>query len=130
MAGLPAAAPSAAPAAAPTSVPIAAPPTVLSVAALLVVVPVCCAAHSRHTASSTWKVSKLLPVPGMTITLGPVGTLAHPLATSATMTAIISSWAPHAGADPATPARDGVSRTHRGRSGTFTHSSGQLGTVG
>jgi hypothetical protein len=51
---LPAAAPIAAPAAAPRAVPIAAPLTAVEVDTCSVVVPVCCAAHWRHTASSNW----------------------------------------------------------------------------
>ncbi len=115
MAGLPAAAPSAAPAAAPTTVPITAPPTVLSVAVFCAVVPTCCEAHWRQTASSPWNCSKLLLLPGKTMTLGPCGTVAQPL----------EQRAGHHHRDA--PARDAV---HRGRSGTLTHSSGQLGTVG
>jgi len=75
---LPAAAPSAAPAAAPTRVPITAPPTVLSVAVLSAVVPICCEAHWRQSASSAWNCSKLLLLPGSTMTLGPVGMVAQP----------------------------------------------------
>src|SRR5919197_2744772 len=82
VAGLPAAAPIAAPAAAPTAVPAAAPVTVLVVAAFFRVVPVCWAAHWRQTPSSVWNCSKFLPVPGRTITLGPVGTVAHAAKTS------------------------------------------------
>jgi len=66
-------------------VPTAAPATVVFAEAVSVVVPVCCAAHWRHTASSNWNCSKLLPVPGKTITLGPVGTLAQAVANRATV---------------------------------------------
>jgi hypothetical protein len=75
VAGLPAAAPIAAPAAAPSTVPIAAPVTVLLVEASLVLVPVCWEANWRQLASSTWNCSKFFPVPGSTMTLGPVGTV-------------------------------------------------------
>src|SRR2546425_208039 len=77
VAGLPAAAPMAAPAAAPTAVPMAAPLIVLWLDVRSVVVPVCCADHWRQTASSVWNCSKLLPAPGNTNTLGPVGIDAH-----------------------------------------------------
>src|SRR3984893_6283925 len=108
LAGVPAGDPRPRRAAAASRAPLAGPPTVLSVAALLVVVPVCCAAHWRHTASSTWKVSKLLPVPGMTITLGPVGTLAPPLTTSATITAPMTDASACPGIDAEASVRDGV----------------------
>src|SRR5207237_3323951 len=77
IAGLPAAAPRAAPAAAPTAVPTAAPVTMVLVAAFLVVMPAAWSAHWRQAASSAWNWSKGLPVPGRTIMLGPVGTVAH-----------------------------------------------------
>src|SRR6266508_5918383 len=67
----------AAPSPAPTTVPTAAPVTVLAAPAWLGVVPVCCNAHCRHTASSAWNCSKLFPSPGSTMTLGPEGTVAH-----------------------------------------------------
>src|SRR5207244_4714499 len=77
IAGLPAAAPRAAPAAAPTAVPTAAPVTMVSVAAFLVVMPAAWSAHWRQAMSSAWNWSKGLAVPGSTITLGPVGNVAH-----------------------------------------------------
>src|SRR2546428_2904506 len=86
VAGLPAAAPMAAPAAAPTAVPMAAPLIVLWLDVRSVVVPVCCADHWRQTASSVWNCSKLLPSPGNTNTLGPVGIDAHAPRTSAAPT--------------------------------------------
>lgn len=91
VAGFPAAAPIAAPAAAPTAVPTAAPRTVLCVVACFVVVPVCCIAQCRQTASSDWNCSKFFPLPGRTITLGPVGIVAHAVMPSA---ATIASAAP------------------------------------
>lgn len=78
MAGFPYAAPIAAPLAAPSTVPTAAPLTAALLDACCVVVPVCSAAHSRHSSSSTLNCSKSLPVPGNTITLGPAGNVAHP----------------------------------------------------
>ena len=67
----------AAPAAAPTAVPTAAPVSMLSLAAFFVVMPAEWSAHWRQVASSPWNCSKFFPVPGNTITLGPVGTVAH-----------------------------------------------------
>src|SRR5439155_1729824 len=75
--GVPGAAPRAAPAAAPIAVPTAAPVTKLSVAAFLVVMPADWSAHWRQAASSAWNCSKGFPVPGRTITLGPVGMVAQ-----------------------------------------------------
>lgn len=57
------------------AVPISALVTPLSAAASLVVVPVCWAAHCRQEASSAWKCSSGLALPGNTTTFGPVGTL-------------------------------------------------------
>src|SRR5215472_8179933 len=85
-AGLPAAAPRAAPAAAPKTVPIAALVTPLWLAACPGDVPVCTEAHCRHATSSAWNSSKVFPPPGSTITLGPVGTLAHAPTNSGTAT--------------------------------------------
>jgi hypothetical protein len=65
-------------------VPIAAPATAVFVDAWPVVVPVCCAAHCRHVASSIWNCSKFFPVPGSTMTLGPVGTVAQAVLKTAT----------------------------------------------
>src|SRR6266480_14099 len=87
VAGLPAAAPTAAPAAAPSTVPIAAPVTVLVVADFSGLVPVCCIAHCRHAASSLWNISKFFPLPGSTITRGPVGIDAHAVASNPAATA-------------------------------------------
>src|SRR5204863_72899 len=67
----------AAAAAAPIAVPTAAPVTKLSVAAFLVVMPADWSAHWRQAASSAWNCSKGFPVPGRTITLGPVGMVAQ-----------------------------------------------------
>src|SRR5947208_9636022 len=61
----------------PAAVPMAAPLIVLWLDVRSVVVPVCCADHWRQTASSVWNCSKLLPLPGNTNTLGPVGIDAH-----------------------------------------------------
>jgi len=72
-----AAGPEAAPAAAPIAVPTAAPVTKLSVAAFLVVMPADWSAHWRQATSSAWNCSKGFPVPGRTITLGPVGMVAQ-----------------------------------------------------
>src|SRR5262249_54104016 len=77
IAGLPEAAPMAAPSPAPITVPSAAPVAVFAAPVALGVVPVCSSAHCRHTALSAWNCSKFLPVPGSTMTLGPVGTTAH-----------------------------------------------------
>ena len=49
----------------------------VSPAAFVVVIPADCSANCRHAASSAWKCSNGLPVPGSTITLGPVGTVAQ-----------------------------------------------------
>src|SRR5579864_2709833 len=73
-AGLPAAAPIAAPAAAPKTVPTAALPATVSVAAWPgATPPICCDAYWRHATSSAWKASKVLSLPGITATAGPVG---------------------------------------------------------
>src|SRR5579862_2684093 len=73
-AGLPAAAPSAAPAAAPTTVPTAALPTMLWFAASARdPPPIWTEAYCRHDASSCWKASNGLSLPGSAIALGPVG---------------------------------------------------------
>src|SRR3970282_65443 len=67
-----------APAAAPTAVPIAAFRTPLSADAWLGVVPPTCElAYCRHSKSSARNWSKLLPVPGSDMMLGPLGTVAH-----------------------------------------------------
>jgi len=76
--GLPATAPKAAPRPAPTSVPIPAPIAVFWVTGVPGGAPNCCAAHCRQAASSAWNCSKGFPADGSTITLGPVGTVAHP----------------------------------------------------
>jgi hypothetical protein len=78
---LPAAAPIAAPAAAPRSVPTTALPAVLWLAASLAE-PDCCSAHWRHAPSSPWNCSKVFPVPGNAIMLGPDGTVAHAVSSS------------------------------------------------
>jgi hypothetical protein len=44
-----------------------------------VVIPACCEAQFRHVASSIWKCSNGFPLPGRTITLGPLGTVAQPV---------------------------------------------------
>jgi hypothetical protein len=58
-------------------VPTAALAIPLPLAASPGVVPVCWYANCLHTASSTWNCSKDFPLPGRTITLGPVGTVAQ-----------------------------------------------------
>lgn len=40
--------------------------------------PICCRAHCLHVWSSAWNRSNGFPGVGITITLGPVGTVAHP----------------------------------------------------
>src|SRR6266545_951960 len=115
VAGLPEAAPIAAPTAAPTAVPTAAPPIVLSVAALPGVVPVCMPAHWRHDTSSPWNCSKVLPLPGSTMTLGPVGTDAH--APTRTVATVVRTAAPTTLLPPLTAASPGPLPTPRGKSG-------------
>src|SRR4249920_1106172 len=67
-----------APAAAPTAVPIAAFCTPLSAEAWLGVVPPTCElANCRQSKSSARNWSKLLPVPGSDMMLGPLGTVTH-----------------------------------------------------
>jgi hypothetical protein len=65
-------------------VPTTAPPTVLFLDAVCVDIPSWSEAHWRQTATSLWNKSKFFPEPGSTMTLGPVGTLAHPAARAAT----------------------------------------------
>src|SRR5207247_3767903 len=124
--GRPATAPIAAPAAAPTAVPMAAPPTALVVAACPVVVPAACDANCRQIASSDWKTSNGFPVPGKTMTLGPVGTVAQAVNRSAVPPAssadrplrtIIATSAEPAPNLPRTSGRSG-NRPWRSRSNT------------
>jgi len=63
--------------------PAAAPFAVVSVDARVVVMPVCRAAHWRHAASSAWNCPRVFPLPGSTMTLGPVGSVAHAVENSA-----------------------------------------------
>ena len=83
-----------APAAAPTTVPIAALLTPLSTAAWSGVVPPACRlAYCRQSLSSMRNWSKLLPLPGRDIMLGPFGTVTHPAsASSAVMDKIRSGF--------------------------------------
>jgi hypothetical protein len=53
--------------------------TPLCVDASPAAIPVCWNAHWRHSASSAWNCSNALPVPGSTMTLGPVGKVTHPV---------------------------------------------------
>jgi hypothetical protein len=71
----------AAPAAAPSNVPTTALLAVLWFAASLAT-PDCCSAHWRQAPSSPWNCSKVFPVPGNAITLGPAGTVAHAVSSS------------------------------------------------
>src|SRR5438552_13244273 len=82
--GLPEAAPIAAPSPAPRRVPRVAVLTVLWAATPLGGIPICCCAHCRHPASSTWNCSNGFPGAGSTITPGPEGRVAHPLSATAT----------------------------------------------
>src|SRR5262245_46146902 len=50
----------------------------------------CGRAHWRQRASSAWNCSNAFPVPGSTITLGPVGTVTHPVAKMLTASAATS----------------------------------------
>jgi hypothetical protein len=59
------------------------PLTVPCVAAIPGVVPACCWAHWRHSNSSAWNCSKALPCAGIAAMLGPGGTLAQPLTSTA-----------------------------------------------
>jgi hypothetical protein len=65
------------------AVPTSAPTAVFWFAGAPGIAPICCAAHCLQTASSAWNCSKGFPGAGMTITLGPVGNVAHPPKTSA-----------------------------------------------
>src|SRR5690348_7716874 len=71
-------APSAAPAPAPMAVPTAAPDAVLRFAASLGFTPTMRPAHCLQSPSSFTNCSKDLPGVGRTMTLGPLGTVAHP----------------------------------------------------
>src|SRR5262245_42890889 len=81
--------PISAPAAAPTAVPTAALFTPLdSDAPSGELPPTCALANWRHSASSNLNWSKLLPVPGRTITAGPVGIVVQAARTSTAPAAI------------------------------------------
>ena len=130
MAGLPEAAPSAAPAAAPTSVPIAAPPHVLSVAALF--------GRGTGLLCRPLAAYRVVDLEGLEALAGArhdhharpsrdAGAPAHHQG---------DDHGPDDGRERRARHRRGGAGArwcrpiHRGRSGTFTHSSGQLGTVG
>ena len=78
-AALPEAAPIAAPSPAPIKAPIAAPPVRFWLTTPAGVAPVWSAAQFLQARSSDWNTSKDFPVDGSTITLGPVGIVAHAL---------------------------------------------------
>src|SRR5438270_4051819 len=70
------------PIAAPAAAPITVPGTALAVAASAAAcpaLPVVCCAYWLQAKPSAWNSSKLLFVPGRTITLGPLGTVTHAL---------------------------------------------------
>src|SRR5688572_9911996 len=87
--------PMAAPAAAPTIVPTAALVTPLSAPAWLGLLPPSCAlANCRQSLSSKRNWSKLLPVPGSDIWLGPFGTVTQPASTASSSTAPVNRQDP------------------------------------
>src|SRR5258708_14525575 len=83
----PGAAPLRPPSAAPAAAPIAVPTTALFAALSAAisegeVPPICTSANWRHSTSSKRSWSKLFPVPGSTMTLGPLGMLTHATSSS------------------------------------------------
>src|SRR5574341_2428581 len=77
--GLPDAAPIAAPSPAPIAVPAIAAPAMFWLAVAAGSPPACCIAHCLQAKSSAWNCSNGLPGGGSTMTLGPVGMVAHPV---------------------------------------------------
>src|SRR6185436_2159912 len=75
--------PMAPPATAPITVPMAALEMPLFAAALLGEMPVWLLAYARQSRSSARNWSKLMPVPGSTITVGPLGMVMQPARSSA-----------------------------------------------
>ncbi len=72
------------PKSAQTADPVTAPAAVLLLIVSWGEAPICCCAYCRHVTSSAWNRSKGLPGAGITATVGPVGTVAHPAATRRT----------------------------------------------